>query len=335
MHHRRSLRTFAALLALVLTSCAPSKAQIQATHYATAATSPPLFQASRAIANKPGYFELNAFVANQLGRPIPDLKEADFLADTSGMRVPIAFFHENRSPMSIGILVDTSGSMKRKLDTVKLMLAEFINGLNPSDEVFLIAFSAEPQMLQPLTTNHQAVVQSLSQLHVFGQTSIYDSIVLAVGELGKGHQPSKAILLITDGIDNSSTVNEQDAITALKATGVRIYAIGIGDPNVSSHMPGIALGPFAFGGDLNRVDAKALHDMAHDAGGEAFIVPPMDKDAGQGFADAVKTISGMLSDSYTIGVVAPPGTYTSGLRLTIAGHPDAVVTTYVLNLPLT
>ena len=212
MHHPRSPLTFAALLALVLTSCSPSKAQIQATHYATAAISAPVFQASRAIANKPGYFELNAFVASQLGRPIPDLKEADFLADTSGVQVPIAFFHENRSPMSIGILVDTSGSMKRKLDTVKLMLAEFINGLNPSDEVFLIAFSAKPQMLQPLTVNHQAVVQSLSQLLAFGQTSIYDSIVLAVGELGKGHQPSKAILLITDGIDKTSTVNEQEPL---------------------------------------------------------------------------------------------------------------------------
>jgi hypothetical protein len=69
---------------------------------------------------------------------------------------------------------------------------------------------------------------------------------------------------------------------------MRIYAIGIGDPNVSEHRPGIAIGPFMFGGSLDRVDAKALQEMARDAGGEAFIVPPMDKDDGKGFSGAFK-----------------------------------------------
>jgi hypothetical protein len=126
-------------------------------------------------------------------------------------------------------------------------------------------------------------------------------------------------------MDNSSSVKEQDAVTSLKATGVRIYAIGIGDPNATD-LPGIALGPFIFGGDVDRVDAKALQDMARDAGGEAFIVPPMSKDQGIGFSGAVKTISDMLSATYTIGVVVPPGTSASTLRLTIANDPNAVVT---------
>src|SRR5260221_41520 len=83
-----------------------------------------------------------------------------------------------------------------------------------------------------------------------GQTSIYDAIVLATGESRKGHYASKVILLITDGVDNSSTVKDQDAVKALRATGVRIYAIGIGDPNSKDRM-GIALGPFILGGNTD------------------------------------------------------------------------------------
>jgi len=125
-------------------------------------------------------------------------------------------------------------------------------------------------------------------------------------------------------------VKDQDAVKALRATGVRIYAIGIGDPNSKDRM-GIALGPFILGGNTDRVDAKALQDIAHDAGGQVFIVPPMDKDAGNGFAAAIKSISAMLGNSYTVGMVLPPGIYTSDLRLTIANHPDAIVTTHIVN----
>jgi hypothetical protein len=180
----------AVVLALSVAGCArtPSIAQTQAAHYATAVTPLPVFQASPSIANKPGYFELQAHVKYLADGPIPELREADFVADVSRSRVPIAFFSENpRAPMSIGLLVDTSGSMKPKIATVQLELAKFINGLAPSDEVFLIAFSSKPEVLQPMTTDHHAVTQKLSLLHTSGQTSIYDSIVLAVGEFGNGN----------------------------------------------------------------------------------------------------------------------------------------------------
>jgi hypothetical protein len=134
-------------------------------------------------------------------------------------------------------------------------------------------------------------------------------------------------------MDNVSTVKESDAISSLRATGISIHAIGIGDPN-AGQWPGIALGPFIFGGDSDRVDAKALQDMARNARDEAFIVPPMDKDGGNGFSKAINSISSMLGDSYTIGVILSPGISASTLHLAIANHPDAVVTTHVVNRPL-
>jgi hypothetical protein len=169
------LGTIVALFALALMSCAPSRVQIQAAQRAIAAMPPQVLLVPPAIANEPGYLELSASVTNQSRSPILGLTQPDFIVDTSGVRVPIAFFREKpRTPMSIGILIDTSGSMILKLDMVKLGLAGFIEGLNPSEEVFLIAFSAKPHMLQPLTTDHHAAVQRLSQLNAFGQTSIYD-----------------------------------------------------------------------------------------------------------------------------------------------------------------
>ncbi len=331
------MRRSAMVLVLVLESCAhsPSLAQIQAAQYVAASTPAPAFQASPAIISQPGYLEMNAYVSNQAGNPILGLKQADFVADASGLPVPIKFFRENApTPATIGILIDTSRSMKAKLDTVELMLGQFINGLNSSDEIFLITFNTKPDLQQPLTTNRSAVVQSLSNLQAIGETSIYDAIVLATGESRKGRYASKVILLITDGVDNTSTVKEQDAVAALKATGVIIYSIGIGDPNISEHRPGIALGPFIIGGTLDRVDSKALQGMAHDAGGQAFIVPPMDKDAGNGFARAIKSISAMLGNSYTIGVALSPGTSASTLQLNVANHPNAIITTRIVGPPL-
>jgi VWFA-related protein len=331
-------------LALVMTlaGCAPSgpsQAQTQAAQYAAIATTTPVFVAPREIAGRPGYVELNASVAGQSGSAIPSLKQADFIVDTSGVDVPIAFFRQSaRTPMTIGILVDQSNSMKPKLAKVQLKLAEFINGLDPSDEVFLIAFSFQPLLLQPLTTDHQAVVQGLSQLHAFGLASIYDSIVFAEREFKKGRYTSKVILLITDGFNNASRVKEQDTVESLKATGLRLYAIGIGVPKSSDPVPDVygpvttsssTLGFSWSGAGVDRLDAEALQEMAREAGGEAFIVPPMDKDDGKGFSGAVKTISGMIGHSYTIGVVVPPGTAASTLRITIANHPEAVVATHI------
>ncbi|MBF6569176.1 MAG: VWA domain-containing protein [Candidatus Binataceae bacterium] len=321
------------LLVLVLASCASLKSNSQTYSYSTTAKPPPpVFAAPPAIAGKPGYREAKVSVENRSGTAIPDIRQADFIADLSGVQVPIAFFRHNpRAPISIGILVDSSGSMEPKLDTVKRELAGFIGGLDPADELYLIAFTYQPILLQPLTTDHQAVVQSLAKLRAFGQTALYDSIVSGVGVFGKGPN-AKAILLITDGMDNTSTATEQDAIDWLTADSVRIYAIGIGSANIATSTPANASGPGTFG-DINSVDAKALQDMARDAGGAVFIVPPISQDAGQGFSGAVKKISGMLSDRYTVGVVVPLGASASALRLSIANHPGEIVTTHLVNPP--
>jgi len=326
-------RTLVALLALALASCASLRSHSQTYSYSTTAKPPPpVFAAPPEIADKPGYLEAKVSVENQSSSSIPTLQQADFIADLSGVQVPIAFFRQNpRAPISIGILVDSSGSMEPKLGTVKRELAGFINGLDPSDQVFLIAFTYQPFLLQTLTTDHQAVVRSLAKLRAFGQTALYDSIVSGVGVFGKGPN-SKVILLITDGIDNTSTATEQDAVDWLKADSVRIYAIGIGSAIIASSTPANASGSGTYD-DVNSVDAKALREIARDAGGAVFIVPPLSKDAGQGFSGAVEKISGMLSDRYTIGVVVPPGASASALRLSIATHPGEIVTTHLVNPP--
>jgi VWFA-related protein len=319
MLHIRYCKIVAVLVAVLITGCASSKSR----YATTAPPPPPIFLAPREIVNKPGYVEVNTSVITQSGSPIPSLKQADFVVDLAAAHPSIVFFSENAClPMSIGILIDSSGSMQPKLSTVNLGVADFISDLSPSDEVFLIAFTFQPYLLQPLTTDHQAVVQSLSKLRAFGQTSIYDSIISGVGVFGKGGN-SKAILLITDGIDNSSMATERDAINWLKSDGVRIYTIGIGNRNIALGLEGE--------GALDGVDANALQDIARAAGGAVFIVPPMSQDKGKGFTAAIKEISGMLCDRYTIGITVPPSTSTSALRLTVANHPNAIVTPHIVN----
>ncbi len=258
---------------------------------------------SRQLKSQQGYRQVTVTVTDQRGRYVTGLKRGDFKLLIDGQNRPIEFFRQDlNTPVSVGILVDTSGSMQPKLPQARAAISEFIRDLNERDDVFLFAFSSRPFLLQPFTTNHYLVLSRLELLHAFGQTSLYDTILDGLLMVQHGRYDKRALLVITDGIDNTSQANVRQVVAQARRMGVLIYSIGIGDPNAAS-LPGITFGPFSFGGDGEQVDARTLSMLSTESGAKTYII----REVGDGDAlrNACATISRELREQYTIGFVAP------------------------------
>lgn len=320
------------------TQYVPYSNDLAATEYGLSQPSPaplklcPAPAAPKDLAAKPGFTMLNVSVADAAHKPMGGLKQADFEAYSKAMAYPIAYFHTDNgaAPESIALVIDTSGSMHPKLPAVRKALGDFLAKLYPCDEVAVFAFSDRPYRLLPFTTDHQAAIRRLSILQANGETALYDSIAEAISDAqSSADYPNRTIVVITDGMDKQSKMKEADLVAKSKSSGVRMFLIGIGDPNVPYGEPSLMIGPFVTNtGAIERVDAKAIHSLADATGGQAFIVPTVeDKDDSGAFAKALASIGTALGQGYSLGIVLPPGTSASSVTVAIPSHPDAIVTT--------
>ncbi|MFZ0657227.1 MAG: VWA domain-containing protein, partial [Candidatus Binataceae bacterium] len=165
----------------------------------------------RDLASRPGFTLVNVNVTDAAHQSVTGLSQADFQAALRATQYPIVYFHpdDGAAPESVVLVIDTSGSMKPKLPVVENALGDFLTKLNPCDEVAMYAFSDRPYLLVPFAADHQAAVQGLSQLRASGETALYDSISTAIDYQQKSASyPSRAIVVITDGMDNKSLTTE-------------------------------------------------------------------------------------------------------------------------------
>ncbi len=283
-----------------------------------------------AIRNRPGYIEIAVTVAKPDGSYIDGLSKSDFRLSVGGAPQSIDFFHAGEeSPATVGILVDTSGSMTPKLPQARAAIEQFVKTLDPQDELFLFAFSSRPFRLQPLTNDHEALVQRLDLLHAYGQTALFDTIVQGISEAQQSHNQRKVLLVITDGMDNASSSTADDVVQAAKSSGVLVYSIGIGDPNAAAGLS-VAVGPFVTGGDdVERVDAATLSRLASANGSKSYIIQKVGD--GAALKKACEEIADDLHErhSYAIGFVAhAPADYAPPMMpiaLQVPAHDDYLV----------
>jgi Ca-activated chloride channel homolog len=280
---------------------------------------------SRQLKSQEGYQQVTVTVTDQQGRYVTGLQKGDFKLSIDDQDRPIEFFRQDlNTPVSIGILVDTSGSMQPKIAQAQAAISEFIRNLNERDDVFMFAFSSRPFLLQPFTTNHYLVLSRLELLHAFGQTSLYDTILDGLLMVQHGRYDKRALLVVTDGMDNTSQSTVNQVVSQARRMGVLVYSIGIGDPN-AANLPGIALGPFIFGGDVDQVDARTLSALSTETGAKTYII----REVGDGAAlrEACATISRELREQYTVGFITPDvsrGGYRS-LHVDVPTHPEVAV----------
>jgi Ca-activated chloride channel family protein len=284
---------------------------------------------SRQLRSQAGYTQVTVTVTNPNGGYVPGLTKDDFRVYENGQQRPVEFLRQDlNTPVSIGILVDTSGSMQPKIPQARAAIAQFLRNLNERDDVFLFAFSDRPFLLQPFTSDHSLVMSRLGLLHAYGRTALYDVLLDGLLMVQRGRYDKKAILVVTDGMDTASRSSLNQVIAQARRMGVLVYSIGIGDPGAGSGPGvGISLGPLIFGGggDLERVDAETLKMLSNETGAKTFIIREVGD--GEALRNATASISQELREQYTVGFLSPDpehGGYRN-LRVEVPGHPGDMV----------
>ena len=169
-----------------------------------------------------------ATVLDERGRYVPDLVADDFIVYDDGERQEIRHFAQSRDlPVSVGILLDTSGSMERKIDTATQAVERFVREIHPNDDIFLVTFDDRPRLLEDFTDDRDRLADSLRRVRVGGGTALYDALALGVDHIRDGRHDKKAILLISDGEDTSSATSFEQAQHYVRESEMLVYSMGI------------------------------------------------------------------------------------------------------------
>src|SRR5215831_167170 len=169
-----------------------------------------------------------ATVTDQAGLYVSDLTQDDLNVEEDGKQQTISHFSQsNDLPVSMGIVLDTSGSMERKIGTATTAVERFIRTVHKDDDIFLMTFSNRPQLLQEFTDDRDKLARALRHVTVGGGTALYDALDLSLRKIKHGIQDKKAILLVTDGEDTTSESTFDEAQTSVRESEVLVYCLGI------------------------------------------------------------------------------------------------------------
>src|SRR6187431_1186851 len=172
---------------------------------------------------------VNATVTDLAGRFVSGLNKDDFRVFDDERPQVVTHFNAERVPVSLGIVLDTSGSMDGdKMIAARQALDRFLFQLmDPNDEVFLYRFDNAPELVEGWTRDKRRISDSLNRIQPRGSTSLYDAVADAVRLAQQGHNRKKAVVIISDGNDTSSRTDVFAVKQLIRETEVLVYAIGI------------------------------------------------------------------------------------------------------------
>ncbi len=269
---------------------------------------------------------VTATVTDDDGRFVSGLRKEDFRVYDDSEPVEVSHFSNERVPVSLGTLLDTSGSMTPdKMSSARGAIERFIDLLGTDDEMFLARFANVPELVQSWTTDRRQLSRALSGMYAGGGTAMYDGIADALPIAQSGRNRKKAIVVISDGNDTSSATSPRELKELIRQSEVLVYAIGVdgrletfsrgGYPRVPLPLPFPIPGrggrgypvppPIGGGGTMGRVgrdglDAEALRQITDDTGGRTEVV----RDAGD-LHGATARIADELSKQYYLGYTSP------------------------------
>jgi Ca-activated chloride channel homolog len=182
---------------------------------------------------------VTATVSDENGRFVPGLRQEDFVIHEDNEPQEVAYFSADRVPVSLGVVLDASGSMAgEKMDDAKAALDRFVYELlDERDELFLYRFSDHPVLMQDWTSDRLLLSRAMSRITPNGGTAMYDAILQAIPRAATGQRPKKALLLISDGNDTSSYGSLRDVRNTLRESELLMYAIGIDGESTTSRPP--------------------------------------------------------------------------------------------------
>lgn len=212
-----------------------------------------------------------ATVMDTSGRYVEGLKQTDFIVQEDGRRQELAHFdHSQDTPVSVGVVLDTSGSMNAKLDTATDAIDRFIRTIHPDDDIFLMGFDTESYLLQDFTSDRAKLRKALKYADSGGGTALYDALQDGIRKVKHGANTKRAILLITDGRDTTSVSTFAQSRQTVRESELLVYSLGISSNDETRSRNGRGIG----GGLRIRdtVDMNVLRTFASDSGGRAYVV---------------------------------------------------------------
>jgi Ca-activated chloride channel homolog len=275
---------------LVATLCFAVSAQQQLNAPRTAAndraTLPVVEKSNTTIRVNSNLVLIPVTITDKGGKAITGLEQEHFTIFEGNAQQKITHFAAEDAPSSIGIVIDTSDSMKPTLRRVRDSVNALLRSVHPDSEFFLETFSNRAEIRVPLTSHVEEIRNYLENLRADGGTALLDGVRVAMGEMKKARYLRKAIVIVSDGEDNSShwTVNELK--TAVCEQDIVIYSIAIHDPAAPYDNWRASSGP------------ALLRDISNNAGGCMFPVGA----TGQ-IPDIANKIGSWLRNQYVLGYV--------------------------------
>lgn len=205
---------------------------------------------------------LHVSIEDSKGVFVPNIPQSDFRVFEDKVQQNIAVFSRDDVPVTMGLVIDNSGSMREKREQVNTAAMTFVKTSNPQDEAFVVNFNDEFYLdtEDEFTSDQQQLNQALSRIDARGSTALYDAIVGSLDHLKKGHKDKRVLLVITDGEDDASRMTLPETMRAAEESNAAIYAIGI------------------YSADDRKNDkremrkaVKALTELAEATGGQAYF----------------------------------------------------------------
>jgi Ca-activated chloride channel family protein len=218
-------------------------------------------------------------------RFVTGLEKKDFTILEDGKPQIITNFSDEDAPVSIGFVFDSSGSVGGKLTKAQVAVKEFLKTANPDDEFFLVEVKDVPNLIQPFTKDIDGLLDVLSRTGSQGRTSLIDAIYVALHEMRKAKSTRRAIIVISDGGDNSSRYTENELKRVMREGDIQIHSMGLyEDVKIRSRSPEELAGP------------GFLAELSESTGGRAYELGKLLE-----VPDIAVRIGIMLRNQYVLG----------------------------------
>jgi Ca-activated chloride channel family protein len=230
------------------------------------------------------------------GRHVNDLNEQNFHVYEDGHLRPTAAFHRGDAPMTLGLIVDRSQSMRQKTAAVLTAVSSVLQSIRKDDELFAVDFNDDVSFElpddHPFTNDPKAIEATLMTSRAEGQTALYDGVSAGLQQLRTGHGERRALIVISDGGDNASKRRYADVLALARQSDGVIYAIGL-----------------LAASEQEDQDAEPLKRLCKDTGGVAYFPRTTDE-----IAEVSAKVAAELREQYTLGFIPGERTAASGFR---------------------
>lgn len=221
-------------------------------------------------------------VTDPMDRLVTGLEKQNFAILEDNRPENIRTFSCDDAPVSVGVIMDLSGSMSNKVVRARAAILQFMKTSNPEDEFFVIGFNDRPVLITDWTSSVDDVEARLVTIEAGRRTALLDAIYFGIQKMKQAKYPRRALLVVSDGGDNNSRYTESEVHSAVREADVQIYSIGIFDPEAATIE--------------ERNGPILLNDISNDTGGRLFRVDDVSE-----MADIATRISSELRNEYVLG----------------------------------